>query len=72
MVIENKKDFVNDFGELLSKYAYRLNIKSMRYFTGENGSEFIEISFNDGFQKNLSVTGDSILAIVHDIYLKLR
>ena len=69
--MENKKRFVHELGKLLGKYAYRLNIKNFEYLKAENGEEYVLISFNDGFQKRICITGDSELAIMLDVAKRL-
>ena len=68
---ENKERFVHELGELLGKYAYRLNIKELEYLKMENDEEYVMISFNNGFQKRICITGDSELAIMTDIASRL-
>jgi len=69
--MENKKSFVHELGKLLEKYVCRLNIKEFEYLKMENGEEYVIISFNDGFQKSVGITGDSELAIMQDVAKRL-
>ncbi|MBR1529911.1 MAG: hypothetical protein IJ642_11520 [Oscillospiraceae bacterium] len=58
-------------GELLSSHIYRLNIKELQYLETDQKEEFVLISFNDGFQKKICITGNSELAIMLDIAKRL-
>ncbi|MBR0485910.1 MAG: hypothetical protein IJJ69_14235 [Oscillospiraceae bacterium] len=69
--MENKKKFVHELGKLLGKYVYRLNVKEFDYQKDEQGEEFVLISFNDGFQKKICITGDSELAVMQDVAKRL-
>lgn len=69
--MENKKQFVKALGEFLGEHVYRLNIKKFEYLKDERREEFVLISFNDGFQKKIRITGNSELAILLDVAKRL-
>lgn len=66
---ENKAAFVQELGELLAKYT-RENISHMEYEEKEN-VEAVIVHFRNGYSKAVDVTGDSCLAIMHDVYKAL-
>ena len=70
-VYNKKSAFVSEFGELLKKHDDRNNIKSFEYFVVDSCIEILTITFENGHQKGIDVTGDSIIALTHDIYKAL-
>lgn len=64
--MEDKKGFVEDLGNLLSKYC--VDIDGMEYFKpGDEYNEEVVITYVDGYQQTIDVHMDSILAILQDI-----
>lgn len=64
--MEDKKGFVEDLGNLLSKYC--VDIEGMEYFKpGDEYNEEVVITYVDGYQQTIDVHMDSILAILQDI-----
>ena len=64
--MEDKKGFVEDLGNLLSKYC--ADIEGMEYFKpGNEYNEEVVITYVDGYQQTIDVHMDSILAILQDI-----
>lgn len=67
---ENKADFVRELGELLRRYS-REDIECMTYDMDNDGFEAVTIRYGNGYEKSRNVTGDSCLAIMHDVYRAL-
>lgn len=64
--MEDKKGFVEDLGNLFSKYC--VDIEGMKYFKpGDEYNEEVVITYTDGYQQRVDVYMDSILAILQDI-----
>ena len=64
--MEDKKGFVEDLGNLISKYC--VDIEGMEYFKpGNEYNEEVVITYVDGYQQTIDVHMDSILAILQDI-----
>ena len=64
--MEDKKGFVEDLGNLLSKY--HSDVEKMEYFKpGKEYNEEVVITYVDGYQQTIDVHIDSILAILQDI-----
>ena len=64
--MEDKKGFVEDLGNLLSKYCFQ--IEGMEYFKhGKEYNEEVVITYTAGYQQTIDVYMDSILAILQDI-----
>ena len=67
---EDKAGFIQAMGKSLCDYAYRTNVAEIDYI--QNGSEeFAVVTFHNGNQKSICITGDSCLAIMNDVYRKL-
>lgn len=67
--MENKEQFVKEFGELLNKYEVE-NIKELKYTNASKDgciTEYVTVVYNDGYTFSLSVAMDSLAAIVRDI-----
>ena len=67
---ENKADFVRELGELLRRYS-REEIVRMSYDKDSDGFEAVTIDFGKGQSRTVNVTGDSCIAIMHDVYRAL-
>ncbi len=67
--MENKKKFVEEPGKILAVYS-REKIEGIRYIEKESG-EFAEIAYTNGCVKYADITGDSCIAIMHDVYRAL-
>ena len=64
--MEDKKGFVENLGNLLSKYC--VEIKGMEYFKpGKEYNEEVVITYAGGYQQTVDVYMDSIPAIFQDI-----
>lgn len=68
---ENKRDFVRELGELLSRYS-REDIAALTYHMDDDGFEAVTIRFGNGYEKTVNVTGDSVIAIMTGVYKALR
>ena len=68
---ENKAGFIQALGEVLHHYARRTDVVKAEYVQDEHGEEFAVITFNDGWNREICITGDSCLTIMQDIYKKL-
>ena len=67
---EDKAGFIQAMGKALCSYAYRTNVSEIEY--AQTGSEeFAVVTFHNGNQKSICITGDSCLAIMNDVYRKL-
>lgn len=66
---EDKKGFVEGLGVLL-RCCSREGVSDMRYIY-EHGMEKVVITYDDGYQTNVAITGDSCIAIMHDVFKKL-
>lgn len=64
---ENKSDFVRELGELLRRYS-REDIAALTYHMDSDGFEAVTIRFGNGYEKTVNVTGDSVIAILSDVY----
>ena len=63
--MEDKKGFVEELGNLLSKYC---DIECMEYFKpGKEYNEDVVITHRGGYQQTVNVSWDSIPAIFRDI-----
>lgn len=67
---ENKADFVRELGELLRRYS-REDIECMAYDRDNDGFEAVTISYGNGYERTVNVTGDSCLGMMHDLYKAL-
>ena len=67
---EDKAGFIQAMGKSLCDYAYRTNVAEIDYV--QDGSEEVAVvTFHNGSQKIICITGDSCLAIMNDVYRKL-
>lgn len=67
--MEDKEQFVKEFGELLNKYEVE-NIKELKYTNASKDgciTEYVTVVYNDGYTFSLSVSMDSLATIVKDI-----
>ena len=64
-VMENKKEFVKEYGEFLAKFGIQ-DIAKMEYIEEPNGEEWCEITYTSGHIKRVCVTCDSMWCIVMD------
>lgn len=67
---ENKADFTAELGALLAKYS-REDIAALTYHKDDDGFEAVTIRYLNGYEKSLNVTGDSVIAIMVDVYKAL-
>ena len=67
---ENKRDFVRELGELLRRYS-REGIAGLTYDKDSDGFEAVTIRFGNDYEKTVNVTGDSVIAILSDVYKAL-
>ena len=70
MMNENKRAFLSSIESALILYS-RIPITEIRYVVTENGYEFAEIHFVDAHVTRVNITGDSCIAILHDLYRAL-
>lgn len=66
---ENKAMFVKALGAALA-YS-RESIADLDYIEDSNGFEGVTIIFANGDERTIDVTGDSCIAIMHDVYRAL-
>jgi len=65
---QNKKEFVQEFGELLRKYCPEYDIDNLRYCNpGEIFDEEVVVTFTNGYEHPICVNYDSIPAMIRDI-----
>ena len=67
MMDENKRAFVSALETALILYS-REKIAKMDYAVTESGTELVKIHFAREHRKVIDVTGDSCIAIMHDIW----
>ena len=67
---ENKRAFVSALETALILYS-REKIAKMEYFVTEHGMEVVKIHFAGGNTVMQDVTGDSCIAIMHDLWRAL-
>lgn len=66
---EVKSKFVKEFGELLNKYGVE-DIKELKYTDASKDgciTEYVTVVHNDGYTYSLSVSMDSLAAIIRDV-----
>ena len=64
----NKAEFVSKLGKLLNEHTnHRTGVAELIY-NNNNGYETVEIVFDNGNTRTISVTYDSELAIMNDVY----
>ena len=64
--MEDKKGFVEDLGNLFSKYYS--DVEKMEYFKpGNEYNEEVVITYKSGYQQTVNVSRDSIPDIFQDI-----
>ena len=69
---ENKVVFCHELGRLIGRYTRNIEVEDIRYETDEDtGNEIAVIHFVNGYSKRVCITGDSCLAIMHDVYKAL-
>lgn len=66
---ENKAMFVKALGAALA-YS-RESIADLDYIVDSDGFEGVTIIFANGDERTIDVTGDSCIAIMHDVYRAL-
>lgn len=66
---ENKAMFVKALGAALA-YS-RESIADLDYIEDSDGFEGVTIIFSNGDERTIDVTGDSCIAIMHDVYRAL-
>jgi len=64
--MENKKKFIEELGALLMMYS-RKGVEKLEYIR-KGQCEFVEIVYTNGYKKYINITGDSCIAIMHDVY----
>ena len=69
-MLEDKAGFVQELGALLAKYS-REDIAALTYHKDDDGFEAVTIRYLNGYEKSLNVTGDSVIAILSDVYRAL-
>lgn len=69
--MNKKAQFVKEYGELLERFAERSSVQSLEYKAVGECTEIVTINYKNGHKKNVNVSGDSIIAITHDIYKAL-
>jgi hypothetical protein len=69
MTEDLKSSFVAELGRVLRNYT-RTDVMSLLY-SAEGSEEYVEILFINHYTKKICVTGDSCLAIMHDVYRAL-
>ena len=67
---ENKPAFVRELGELLRRYS-REDIEALTYDKDSDGFEAVTIRYGNGYERSVNVTGDSVIAILSDVYKAL-
>lgn len=70
MYEENKADFTAELGALLAKYS-REDIAALTYDKDSDGFEAVTIRYGNGYSRTVNVTGDSVIAILSDVYKAL-
>ncbi len=66
---ENKAMFVKALGAALA-YS-RESIANLDYIEDSDGFEAVTIDYGKGQSRTVNVTGDSCIAIMHDVYRAL-
>ena len=69
---EDKAEIAKSFGETLKKTREYEDIESMTYEKQSNGEKFVIMTFKNGAQKQVYVTGDSGIALIRDVDAALR
>lgn len=67
---ENKQAFVEALGTILAAFS-REEIVRMDYDKDSDGFEAVTIDYGKGQSRTVNVTGDSCIAIMHDVYRAL-
>lgn len=67
---ENKQAFVEALGTILATFS-REEIVRMDYDKDSDGFEAVTIRYGNGYSRTVNVTGDSCIAIMHDVYRAL-
>ena len=70
MMNENKRQFLSSIESALILYS-RIPITEIKYVVTENGYEFAEIHFVNAHVTRVNITGDSCIAILHDLWRAL-
>lgn len=70
LMTENKQAFVDGLSAVFTTYS-RAGIKKLEYHQDSDGFEGVTITYIDDFERTINVTGDSCLAIMHDLYKAL-
>ena len=70
MMNENKRQFLSSIESALILYS-RIPITEIKYVMTENGFEYAEIHFVDAHVTRVNITGDSCIAILHDLWRAL-
>lgn len=70
MMNENKERFLSSLETAFMLYS-RIPITEIRYIKKENGLELAEIHFVDSNTIQVNITGDSCIAILHDLWRAL-
>jgi hypothetical protein len=64
--MENKATFVTALGELINKHT-RLSVDHTEYVTDNYNREYVRITYNNGYTKDIDITADSNIAIMLDV-----
>lgn len=67
---ENKEAFCREMGKLIGRYTRESDVESITYRV-DGCVEYADIRFINGHTRSVNVTGDSCLAILHDVYRAL-
>ena len=70
MMNENKRAFLSSIETAMILYS-RIPITEIKYVVTENGYEYAEIHFVNAHVTRVNITGDSCIAILHDLYRAL-
>ena len=68
--MENKRKFVASMSDALVLYS-RQTVVELSYMERDN-MELVMIRYTNGYVKYIDVTGDSCIAIMHDIWRALQ
>ena len=68
--MENKKKFIEGLGMLLIMYS-REKVRRLEYIE-KDSEEFVCITYTNGYEKYVNISGDSCIAIMNDVYKAMR
>jgi hypothetical protein len=67
---EDKQAFIAALEHALQMYT-REQVAALRYYVDNVGRELVQIEYESGAKEYADITGDSCLAIMHDLYKAL-